>query len=204
MNPILSPLRYLILVDEKGRRLVRRDAWTVVIIALIITAPFVVFDGTNYFGEKGFLDRVGSFSSILTGFYVAALVTVATFSSDDVDKKITVGKVSLTAGGTSLSRREYVCAMFGYLAFSSLFISVLSILMVAVYSSIASYFIKKMQEHQVDPYWSSTISSSMIKISVSLIISHMIISSFHGLYYLIDRLYYKDPKILPKRGAGGR
>ena len=70
------PLSYLSLKDEGGNRLFRRNWLALMTVVVILSAPFILFDA-NYFGDKGFLDRFGSFAAVLTGFYIAALVGVA-------------------------------------------------------------------------------------------------------------------------------
>ncbi|RWM70817.1 MAG: hypothetical protein EOR81_32295 [Mesorhizobium sp.] len=183
--------------DESGRALFLRNGLAAILIAIILTLPFG-FTDANYFGDKGFLDRFGGFSAVLTGFYIAALVGIASFapSIGDLDEQIEVGKITrIDDDGESenLTRRQYVCSMFGYLSFVSLFISVF-----AIFSAIFSSF------HVIDIIFNvagfrinfSFVIYLLAIFFINLIISHMVVTTCHGLYYLIDRLYAKKPKLL--------
>lgn len=136
MDLIGFPLRYLSLEDALGRSLYKRDLLGMFLVTVFITAPFILVPGANFFHKDGFVDKAGSFSSVLTGFYVAGLVAVATFPRDKrgLDKTIEVGPVRIRVRRdeepVSLSRREYVCAMFSYLAFMSMALTITSIVCV--------------------------------------------------------------------------
>jgi hypothetical protein len=144
MTILLRPVRYLSLVDERGRRLHLRNLLVTVLLAAILAGPFIMLKGAIFFRPGGFVERAGSFASVLTGFYIAALVAVATFAAHlgDMDSPISVGRIiERRHRGTAnqdLSRREYVCALFGYLAFLSLVLSIGSILLVVITPAFAS------------------------------------------------------------------
>src|SRR6266481_5305479 len=133
---VFYPLRYFRLVNDEKRHI---DFFPTLILALLITAPFVVLHDTPFFHKDGFLDKLLVLTSALTGFYVAALVAAATFSHPDLDKVFKAGPVALItrdADGKKitehLTRREFVCTIFGYLAFSSLTISLFSSLFIGL------------------------------------------------------------------------
>lgn len=175
------------LKDEEDRRLLARNSLAVLFLAAILSAPFL-FSSASYFGERGFLDRFGGFCGVLTGFYIAALVGIASFSSASggLDDEIEVGRIycPLHDGEPlALTRREYVSAIFGYLSFVSLGLSVLAILSV----SAAGVAIKVM------PHWTGYVAV----IGFNIVLSHMMITTCHGLYYFIDRIYYQKPELLP-------
>ena len=94
MNVFAYPLRYLRLEDEQENRLFLRDKTALIGSTFILALPFILFD-MNFFGDRGFLDRFGSFSAVLTGFYIAALVGIASFASSlgGLDDVIAVGKI---------------------------------------------------------------------------------------------------------------
>jgi hypothetical protein len=205
---LIYPLSYLSLKDEAGSRLFKRNWVAVLVVVIVISVPFILFDA-NYFGDKGFLDRLGSFAAVLTGFYIAALVGVASFSSSvgDLDGEIEVGRISRPATNPDgeedsddyLTRRQYVCSMFGYLAFVSLLLSVWAILLIVAaeparmaINSMSSWFgvesVRRTQE----------VLGALVILAFNLTLAHLLATTCHGLYYLIDRLYAKKPKILPK------
>ncbi|MBX5268620.1 hypothetical protein HJB99_08005 [Rhizobium sp. NLR17b] len=207
MNILTYPLGYLRLKDADGRYLYRRNLLALVALTAIVSAPFIIANA-NFFGDKGFLDRIGSFSAVLTGFYIAALVGIASFSTaiGDLDEEILVGPISREAANgepENLTRRQYVCALFGYLSFVSLIISLGSILLI-VLGGASTDVLMLFAEFPRLAALADTITG-LIRVGVviicSLVISHMFITTCHGLYYMIDRLYHKEAQILKKPTA---
>nr|WP_278434266.1 hypothetical protein [Brucella anthropi] len=201
-NVLTYPLSYLSLKDERGRRLYQRNFGALFLIVVMISFPFIFFNA-NYFGDKGFLDRFGSFSAVLTGFYIAALVGVASFASmvGDLDEEISVGKIIRpdSDGGECLTRRQYVCSMFGYLSFVSLGLSVGAILLIVAADPVRKGLMFLSDNVGMENFrfieWCVSI---LVIVGFNLVLSHLLVTTCHGLYYLIDRLYATKPKILPK------
>ncbi|WP_048707403.1 hypothetical protein [Microvirga massiliensis] len=202
------PLSYLSLKDEGGRRLFRRNSVAVLVVVAVMSAPFILFDA-NYFGDKGFLDRFGSFAAVLTGFYIAALVGVASFASSvgDLDGEIEVGRISRPVPNPAegedleeyLTRRQYVCSMFGYLAFVSLVLSVGAIMLIvaaaparSAVNAISGWSGAQTAQGAKD------VLRAIVIVGFNLVLAHLLVTTCHGLYYLIDRLYAKKPTLLPK------
>ncbi|OBY04485.1 hypothetical protein BAE36_25075 [Rhizobium leguminosarum bv. trifolii] len=204
MNILTYPLSYLMLTDESNKMLYRRNLVALAILSLAVSAPFIIADA-NFFGDKGFLDRIGSFSAVLTGFYIAALVGIASFSTSigDLDEEIEVGPIfrqSSEGVRESLTRRQYVCALFGYLSFVSLIISLGSILLIVVGSAKTDLLsaLSAYPEVRATVETSSRWIRDFAVLAISLSISHMFVTTCHGLYYMIDRLYYKEAQLLDK------
>lgn len=204
MNILSYPLGYLLLTDEHGGKLYRRNLLSILMITLIISLPFIMADA-NFFGDKGFLDRIGAFSSVLTGFYIAGLVGIASFSSavGDLDVVIQHGpirRITATGDTEDLTRREYVSSMFGYLSFVSLSMSIGFILLIVIAGS--KIEIITLLENL--PFDKNTISCTFTVIrafaifACSLVVSHLFVTTCHGLYYMIDRLYHKEARLLEK------
>jgi len=193
MRDVLFPLNYLRLEKESARKLVWRDVFYVGAMTVFTLAIFTAIQA-NFFGKDGLLERLGSLAATLTGFFIAALVAVATFAakSASLDEPITVGKIVYRASldeKHDLTRREYVCSMFGYAAFLSLVISVLAIFITSVAQPIKSLA------------WNPTallILSKSWMIVILMMVFHLVITTFRGLYYLVDRLYAKEIIILPR------
>lgn len=188
MRILTYPLRYLALKDEHGTMLFVRDVVAVIIIASILSGPFLL-TRANFYAEDGFLERFSSFFGVLTGFYIAALVGIASFVSTlgDLDKVIEVGRITVRdkdGEDTPLTRRQYVSAMFGYLAFISLALSVSAIFMIVIADPISSFV----------GNWVGVVGVILF----NTVFAHMIVTTFHGLYYFIDRLYDKEPVPSPK------
>jgi hypothetical protein len=186
MNIMFYPLKYLLLVDEDKKKLWPRNIIALIVITLLLSLPFFA-NGTNYFGEKGFLDRFGAFCGVITGFYIAALVGIASFSGNlsSLDHEMTEGKIFSSRNNTDgLTRREYVSAIFGYLSFMSFFLSIVAIILVVC----------AQMAQQLIPAWVSYV----IIILFNICVSHMMVTTSHGLYYLIERLYYQEPELIDK------
>lgn len=207
------PLRYLSLEAQSGRRLLWRDLPGMVIVAALTAAPYFIFGEANFFHKDGFIDKVGSFSSVLTGFYVAGLVAVATFpfNKSGLDKAIEVGPVFLPKRQVNndersdeqeddreaLTRREYVCSMFGYLAFMSMLTTILSIMCVTAASKVGKFDPATWELWKLNiSLTHSTVRLALISISC-LVLSSLFVTTSRALYYLIDRLYASSPEILP-------
>jgi hypothetical protein len=203
MNMFAFPLRYLSLESERGRRLYWLDAGSIAAVTILTSAPFIAFDQANFFHKDGFVDKVGTFSSVLTGFYVAGLVAVATFARDTtgIDKVIEVGRVRMPIKGREpeyLTRREYVCSMFGYLAFVSMALTIASIVCVTALGT--NLFFKGLWFHfnaEVTHLSASPIRAAVI-IFFNLALSSLLVTTVRGLYYLIGRLYDRAPTPLPR------
>ncbi|MGR8962055.1 hypothetical protein ACU8MP_14615 [Rhizobium leguminosarum] len=193
------PLSYLTLRDEKNRPMWRRELPATVLLACLIAGPFVAVYDTNFFGSDGFLSNMMNLSSALAGFYVAALVAAATLShGTDLDSRIEVGQILRITSGQpdKLSRREYVCALFGYLSFLSF---ALAIVLNMSTSIAASTMLKAALSNPLWNGWKITYFdavSIIAKIMISLPIAHLFIVTSFGLYYLIKRLYERKPTII--------
>lgn len=205
MRFLFFPLRYLKLLREDGKLLLWRDLPVFAILLALILLPFTLIHGADFFGKEGFVDRFGALASTLTGFYVAALVLAATFTTEngDLDKPIEVGPVSLLDQedhtARKLSRREYVCIMFGYLSFISFALSVLSVIFVIVSGPLS---VELPASLDLIGAAGKTISKMISYAGMTLfagLASHLMITTCYGLYYLVDRLYAKKPVILPRK-----
>lgn len=198
-NPISFPLRYLALQDEKKGKLYRRDWARVLLGACAVSLPFWV-TGANYFGSDGFIDRVSAFTGVLTGFYVAALVGIASFATTDrgMDEVIVSGAIidprQGQGEGEPLTRRQYVCALFGYLAFLSMIFALAAILLL----SIAPFWAQVQAFTPDQASWALWLIRGAVLFLINGVIAHIVITTCHGLYYLIERLYSERDKVNPK------
>jgi len=194
------PLRYFSLVNNEKRHI---DLWPTVFLATLMAVPFIVFPETGFFHPNGFLDKLLTLTSALTGFYVAALVAAATFSHPDLDKTITAGPIALVKKDSDgrlvtelLTRREFACTIFGYLAFATLALSLGSAFLVALSGAkIGSV---------ADTKWVGVLFSqpslfyvrAIVLFAFCLATAHVAVVTSLGLYYLMDRLYRRDREII--------
>ena len=189
---IFYPIQYFRLSNADKRRI---DLVPTSLLTLLIALPFILVAGPSFFAADGFLDKILTLTSSLTGFYVAALVAAATFLHPDLDKPIKTGPVVLItkdADGTinrePLTRREFACLIFGYLAASTLMLS-LSIAFAVGFSTYQWAFLGQWQ----------AIGRAVAIFIFSAWISHITTVTALGLFYLMDRLHRDDPKITTKK-----
>ncbi|MEG3163802.1 hypothetical protein U1701_04270 [Sphingomonas sp. PB2P19] len=197
---LLFPLDYLGLRSSSGARVIRRDIWGWLLFSSALSVPFIVFDKANYFHKDGLLDKVGSFSSVLLGFYVAALIAVATLSSSfaDLDKTIQVGIIRKPPKGAvlgeKLSRREYICYMFGYMALVSLMLALGSMLITALAPLLTPFSVTfKAFDHYST--WSHRWLRGAAIVAISIPLGSLAVTTLRGLYYLVERLYEQEPEV---------
>jgi hypothetical protein len=175
-------------------------------LATLITIPFVALPDVSFFKPNGFLDKILLLTAALTGFYVAALVAAATFSHPDLDKVIRSGPLVLIDKDTNgdvireeLTRREFACLIFGYLAFAAFVISVLSAFLIAL----SGANLGEMASWRVVGFlvqgdvW--LLLRAVVVFCMSAMVAHLSVATALGLYYLMDRLYRYDRQIIPKK-----
>ena len=174
-------------------------------VAALISAPYLLLDSSNYFHKDGFVDKIGTFASVLTGFYVAGLVAVATFPRNEagLDKTIEFGKIILPSANREndeyMTRREYVCAMFGYLAFASLIITTTSIIAVTTSDWMNGFSDQTLLFAGQRITFSKICLRSVAVAGCSIILGHVFATTVRGLYYLIDRIYAVAPSPLARK-----
>lgn len=136
-------------------------------------------------GQNGLLSKLLIVSSVLPGFYIAALAAIATFSRPDIDELMPaptptiVHKIGGQKNEIELTRRRFLTHLFAFLCFESLAVMVVCMFALLVGAPILVIFI--------DPV------AYGIKIGfvflVLLMFWQMILVTLLGLYYLGDRLY---------------
>lgn len=122
----------------------------------------------------------------LPGFYIAALAAIATFKSDSIDENmdgIDPPKLFSSENGQlqnrPLTRRRFLCLLFGYLAFISIIMCILNIL-ILVFSDVFSCIFLSQYNYL----------RGVLLFVYSIIFINMIITTFLGLFYLSDRIHW--------------
>lgn len=204
---LIYPLRYFSLINNEKRHL---DFWPTAVLSLVIAAPYLFLPGTNFFGQDGFLDKLIALTTALTGFYVAALVAAATFAHPDLDKTILVGSIAIEVKNAEgkpekqlLTRREFACMVFGYLAFATLFASLASAIAVSTSGASVERFsnfpwVGPIFKHDV---WIWLVRATTF--GFSMLIAHIAVVTSLGLYYLMDRLYRQEPRVTARKRERG-
>lgn len=153
---------------------------------------FIYPQKLNLTGDKdSILSSLVSILQILPGFYIAALAAVASFNRKIMDTEIDGNPVSLIAsenGDTkprSLTRRRLLCYLFGYLSFLSIALFLLgTLLQKASPVAIVALCNEK----------ASLISEWLFFSFVLFFFYQMITVTFLGLFYLADRMHWKQPE----------
>lgn len=200
MPNYIYSVRYLLLRGESGKLLILRDVLPLLGVGLLCFSVVLLVDGFNFFGSEGFVDRFGALTSTLTGFYVAALVGAATFAGNHakLDSEISVGPIHqrhMIEGKIvldQLTRREYICSIFGYLSLLALTISIVSISLVTVASALDGSVLTFAEGKKYIQYF-----SIFVAILYALLIAHLALTTLQGLYYLSYRIYVGDGEPVP-------
>ena len=138
------------------------------------------------------LGQLASLLAVLPGFYIAALAAVATFQRDIMDMELSGNSVSLKAQENgclkerNLTRRRFLCYLFGYLSFLSfaLFLAV-SLLQVASPTAFLASF--------NGPF---VLYADWAILGIFMLFFCQLISvTMLGLFYLADRMHWRGPDI---------
>lgn len=141
--------------------------------------------GLNIFGENGLIDSINGLLGLLIGFYIASLAAVATFQNENLDKEIQGEKALLEniRGGSKyfeeLTRRRFLCLLFGYCSFISIFLFLLGV------------FIKLFSDVFVLIIYSEY-HFFLVILFLALymfVFFNLIVTTLLGLYYLTDRIH---------------
>jgi hypothetical protein len=199
---LFYPLRYFSLVNREKRHI---DIWPTLVVGVLLALPFALIPGASFFRPEGFLDKVLALTTALTGFYVAALVGAATFSHPDLDRTITVGAIAIVRRDQDghriqelLTRRELACTVFGYLAFAAMLFSIVASAAIAL----SGVSVSPLSELRwIGPAFGDgwRITRAALIFAFTAPLAHVAVATSLGLYYLMDRLYRQEPKVLAKK-----
>lgn len=146
------------------------------IVALAITAAYHWAPvKPALMSDLGLLKDLKDFVQVLFPFFVGALAAVATFSRAGLDCE-TVG-TPVTLDGKALTRRQFVCYIFGYCAVLSVFLFI-AVIVTKLLQPSAMLFC---------PAIISYLRSASVAF-FSLCFTHLVVISLWGLYYLSNRL----------------
>ncbi|NVJ58208.1 MAG: hypothetical protein HWE19_17780 [Vibrionaceae bacterium] len=136
----------------------------------------------NIVGDKGLIDHVNGLLQMLVGFFVASLAAVATFQRPGMDEPMQ--GIPPTLNGRGLTRREFLCYMFGYLAFVS----------------IVTYLFSGVVKLSL-PALKLTLSSNIYEMTSQLglfgylvVVFNILITTLLALFFLTDRIVRAEPQ----------
>lgn len=195
LKRLLTPLSYL--------RIDRQDKLfdEIVLPLLLLSVTLGVFWLLDWklviFGGSGLVAGVGSYLQVVTGFYIASLAAIATFNQKNMDLRMAGESPTLTVEWMGikreekLSRRRFLCFLFGYLSFLSIFLyfggvgaNLLAQPLLIFISSTAAFWIK----------WTF--------VSVYLfILYNLICTTLLGLYYMTERIHRPEAEIIQNQST---
>lgn len=189
LRRLTTPLRYL---KIKHKQKVKYD-WVIpgILTLLCMWGLSGIGYSVSLTGEKGMLAGIATLAHVLVGFFIAALAAVATFQGQGMDEKMSSPSPTLKdkyKGQTitrELTRRQFLCFLFGYLAFVSLFIALLTIFERVLGTQLAAFF------PELVKVWIRPIGLA----AILFIFWNLFVTTLVGLYYLTDRIHQVNPEI---------
>ena len=107
-----TPLRYLSIRHEIKARF--DWGWPLFLTVVTMLIFWLLPVTPPILGETGFMKGIRELIALFAAFFVVALAAVATFSRESLD--LPMEGTTPTLNGRDLSRRQFVCYLFGYLA----------------------------------------------------------------------------------------
>jgi len=196
---LVAPVRYLAIRHQIKPRY--DWCWPLVLTAVTMAIFWLLPLRPALLGDHGILKGVQDLIALFAAFFVAALAAVATFDRKSLD--LPMQGTTPTLDGRDLSRRQFMCYLFGYLAVLSfaLFLGIVSadivIPSLRVVLSVSAL------------WWVKAISGAVFAFAFW----NMIVTTLLGIYFLVERVNLDEtvadgaprPSVhSPDRGAGKR
>ena len=183
----MYPFRYLCIRHSEKKYY----DWIFPCMLALFVFTVLYFIDAPFLGENGVIEAINELLQILVGFYIASLAAIASFQSEVLDQGFDGESVTLriekngTSRNQTLTRRKFLCHLFGYLAFGSLMIYWMGIVMrwsyPAVTTALASFKHAEMLRNV----------AAIIYIFCSV---QLFCITALGLYYLMHRMHERPPK----------
>jgi hypothetical protein len=175
---LLAPLRYISIKHEMKWHF---DFKWPLIMTLITMALFAALPiRPPIFGETGVIKGIREIISLFAAFFVVALAAVATFARPSLDKPME--GTTPTLYGVGLTRRQFVCYLFGYLAFISFALFIAAILGQILAPALGEDLSKNIL------WWVKAIGGSIF----TFVFWNMAITTLLGIYFLVERVHLDD------------
>lgn len=161
-------------------------------IAVVLCGAYYALPvSPSLFGCDGIVYIVTDLLKILVGFYIASLAAIATFNKAGMDKSMPGIPPTLTKSRRGkrkqeeLTRRRFLCLLFGYLSFMSMAVYFIGAVSGLVAPSITAFL--------------SDFTISVLRLAFVLIYlflaSNLFVTTLLGLYYMTDRIHQHDPEL---------
>jgi|GEM_PF-274290 len=192
---LLTPLSYL-RIDRPGKVF---DEIYLPLIFLIVT--YLVFWALDWklviFGSSGLVAGVGSYLQVVTGFYIASLAAVATFNQKNMDVRMAGESASLTVEWKGrkreekLTRRRFLCFLFGYLSFLSVFV---------YFGGVAANLTAQPLVNVLPKAWVFGIKWGFVSVYL-FVVYNLICTTLLGLYYMTERIHRPESEFVEQSSS---
>jgi apolipoprotein N-acyltransferase len=176
---LLAPFRYLAIRHDIKPRY--DWGWPFVLTVATMVIFWLMPVRPPLIGDTGILKGVLDLIALFAAFFVAALAAVATFERKSLD--LPMQGTTPTLDGRDLSRRQFICYLFGYLAVLSfaLFLSIVSAQIVTP-SLVVTLSVTGL-------WWVKAISGTVFAFAFW----NMIVTTLLGIYFLVERVNLDVP-----------
>jgi len=186
---LFKPLNYLRI---KHSQKVHWDITIPLILAFLVTMAFLLLpEEIQVFKDGGLIKEINNLLQILAGFYIASLAAVATFSKTDLDELMQGEPVKLTIKREGqkqtihLTRRLFLCSLFGFLAYMSIFLYLFGVAANLLVDNLIGFI----------PAACLVYSKTTFIFVFLLVFSNIMVTTLIGLYYMSDRMHRFEPKL---------
>jgi hypothetical protein len=148
---------------------------------------YIAGERFSIYGSPGLISSIVTYLQLLSGFYITALAAIATFNRDGMDDPMLGDPPTLELHNSlepeKLSRRRFLCFLFGYLALGSLLLYIGGTII-----TLSAPILKATLEASTVKILRWTISTVYIFCTFNILITSLL-----GMYYLTDRLHRGAP-----------
>ncbi|WPU24495.1 hypothetical protein RI049_07015 [Cedecea neteri] len=184
---LFSPLSYLrIKHDEKKWY----DYYIPLIASAVVTLVYHFHASEiSLVGTGGLLAQVNGLLQVLIGFYIAALAAVSTFTNATIDEVMAGDAPTLKEKfrgerfEVELTRRRFVCYLFGYLALVSFLLFCIGMVSILLGKSVSGWAITSMTADTI--IWAKTLFVGVYL----FILVNIVTTTLLGLYFLAVRFH---------------
>lgn len=187
---LVAPVKYL-KIKHREKRYVDVCAPAIsaaIVCAVILFAPKPI----SLLSEDGIVKTLSAFLQFLVGFYVAALAAIATFPNKNMD--VPTDGIPLKLDGVTITRRQYLSYLFGYLAFVGLGVVLFSSAILTLESNI-EYLAKDLEKLYVH------VIKGIVAYVYFYFVSSVLFITLYGLYYLTEKIHEDNAEFVGKIGG---
>ncbi|WP_421672563.1 hypothetical protein [Raoultella terrigena] len=184
---LFSPLSYLRIKHEEKKWY---DYLIPIIAATIVALSYYFLPNKiPLIGGSGLLLQVNGLLQVLIGFYIAALAAVSTFSNATIDEVMAGDPPTLVEAYRGekicieLTRRRFVCYLFGYLALVSFVQFCVGLISILIGKSLGVWIVT------VSSFEALLLLKTIFLWCYSVVLFNIITTTLLGLYFLSVRFH---------------